>query len=199
MPILSGRMNLWICPACEPLCRIGPQKPLLLPVLVAAFAAVTAFSETHTPIRAKWIWSRGGDVHAYNQTVVARKLVDLPPLRQATLRITADSYYRVSINGVWVNDGPARAWPEHYQYDVLDATPFLTEGANEIRVIARHYGVGDFHRIPQQAGLLAQLDMVDRDGAAHAHVRLDRFTRRGPVERGLRYHRPYELELTDFA
>src|SRR5690606_35702520 len=39
------------------------------------------------------------------------------------------------------------------------------EGANEIRVIARHYGVGDFHRIPQQAGLLAQLDMVDRDGA----------------------------------
>ncbi len=41
--------------------------------------------------------------------------------------------------------------------------------------------------------------LVDRDGAAHAHVRLDRFTRRGPVERGLRYHRPYELELTDFA
>ncbi len=166
MAILSGRMNLWICPAWGPLRCIAPRLPLLLlPALVAAFAAVTALSETPPPIRARWIWSQGGDVHAYNQTVVARKLVDLPPLRQATLRITADSFYRVSINGVWVNDGPARAWPEHYQYDVLDATPFLTEGSNEIRVIARHYGVGDFHRIPQQAGLLAQLDMVDRDGA----------------------------------
>ncbi|HRT09859.1 MAG TPA: alpha-L-rhamnosidase C-terminal domain-containing protein, partial [Candidatus Paceibacterota bacterium] len=82
----------------------------------------------------------------------------------ATLRITADSFYRLFINGRWVNDGPARAWPEHYQYDVIDAAPYLQPGGNVIEVVARYYGVGDFHRIPKQAGLLAQLDVTDAKG-----------------------------------
>ena len=84
--------------------------------------------------------------------------------QQATLRITADSFYRLFINGHWVNDGPARSWPEHFQYDVIDATPYLVDGANEIRIIARYYGVGDFHRVPKQAGLLAQLDVQFANG-----------------------------------
>jgi hypothetical protein len=109
-------------------------------------------------LTAKWIWRQGADVHAYNQTVIARKTFRLAEPEQATLRITADSFYRLFINGHWVNDGPCRSWPEHFQYDVLDATPYLVNGENEIRVIARYYGVGDFHRVPKQAGLLAQLD-----------------------------------------
>ena len=113
---------------------------------------------------AKWIWLKGADVHAYNQTVVARKEFRLTKPQQATLRITADSFYRLFINGHWVNDGPGRSWPEHFQYDVIDATPYLVDGANEIRVIARYYGVGDFHRVPKQAGLLAQLDVTSADG-----------------------------------
>lgn len=68
MAIPSGLMNLRICPAWGPLRRIAPRLPLLLPALVAAFAAVTALSETPPPIRAQWIWSQGGDVRAYNQT-----------------------------------------------------------------------------------------------------------------------------------
>ena len=54
-------------------------------------------------------------------------------------------YDRDSVNGTWVNDGPSRCWPEHFQYDVIDATPYVRDGANEIVVIARYYGVGDFH------------------------------------------------------
>ena len=40
--------------------------------------------------------------------------------------------------------------------------------------------------------------LVDRGGNAYPHVRVERFTRRGPVEVGLRCHRPYEVEYTEF-
>ncbi len=63
------------------------------------------------------------------------------------------------INGVWVNDGPCRAWPEHYQYDVIDVAAHLRPGENELRVIAKYWGTGTFHQVPQQAGLLVQLDL----------------------------------------
>ena len=65
-----------------------------------------------------------------------------------------------------MNDGPCRAWPEHYQYDVLDVSSYLRPGENQIRVIARYFGVGDFHRVPKQAGLLAQLDVTLANGNA---------------------------------
>ncbi len=137
---------------------------LALPAALLARPAFGSSNPALPPLKAKWIWRQGQDVHAYNQTVIARKQFKLEEIQNATLRITADSFYRLSINGRWVNDGPARCWPEHYQYDVIDATPYLRPGANVIEVVARYYGVGDFHRIPKQAGLLAQLDVTDAQG-----------------------------------
>lgn len=119
---------------------------------------------TDQALQAQWIWLKGADGYAYNQAVVAQKNFHLTQPERAALRITADSFYRLLINDQWVNDGPARSWPEHFQYDIIDATPYLRDGPNEIRVIARYYGVGDFHRVPKQAGLLAQLDVVRASG-----------------------------------
>lgn len=117
------------------------------------------------PLRANWIWLPGADVHALNQAIIARKAFRLSQMpERAILRITADSYYRLFLNDQWIADGPCRSWPEQFQYDVLDVTPWLRAGENEIRIRAVYYGVGDFHRIPQQAGLLAQLDMTQPDG-----------------------------------
>lgn len=131
---------------------------------VALRAANPAAAMALPPLSAKWIWSPESDVHAYNQTIFAQRQFKLKQPGPAVLRITADCFYRVSVNGQWVNDGPARCYPEHYQYDQLDVSTYLKEGANEIEVIARYYGVGDFHRLPQQAGLLAQLDVQGADG-----------------------------------
>jgi hypothetical protein len=64
-----------------------------------------------TPLKASWIWLKGADVHSYNQAVVARKEFRLAKPGPAALRITADSFYRLFINGNWVNDGPARSLP----------------------------------------------------------------------------------------
>lgn len=109
---------------------------------------------------AKWIWRDQTDYQTYNQTVMARKQFRLERPASGRLRITADSFYRLYVNGAWVNDGPSRCWPEHFQYDEFDVGAFLRDGQNELRVVARYYGVGDFHRVPKQAGLLVQLDVV---------------------------------------
>ncbi|MFO7975889.1 MAG: alpha-L-rhamnosidase N-terminal domain-containing protein, partial [Candidatus Hydrogenedentota bacterium] len=115
-------------------------------------------------IRAKWIWKKQRNYNPYNQTLIARKRFSLRDIREAHIKITADSYYRLYINGAWVNDGPCRSWPWHYQYDVINAAPYLRKGENRIKIIARYFGVGTFHQIPVQAGLLAQLDVLSKNG-----------------------------------
>jgi alpha-L-rhamnosidase len=115
---------------------------------------------------AHWIWS-AENPNAYNPILLARRKFALPAglgEYKAELAITADSWYRVFINGEWVNDGPCRSWPEHYQYDVLDVTPSLRAGENEVCVLVRYWGTGTFHNLPQQAGLLAQLNVQDGEG-----------------------------------
>ncbi len=116
--------------------------------------------------QAKWIWSQASDVYGYNQTIVARRTFYAETPRRAVMRITADSRYRLIINDRWVNDGPCRSWPEHYQYDEIDVTAYLQAGENTIRIIARYWGTGTFHTVPQQAGLLAELVIMQADSEA---------------------------------
>ena len=118
------------------------------------------------PLSAQWIWLPKRDSSAYNQTIIARKTFAAKGLREATLRITADTIYRLLVNGQWVNDGPCRSWPEHYKYDVIDIRPYLRDGQNELLIYACYFGVGDFHHISQRPGLLAQLDAVEQGGRA---------------------------------
>ncbi|MBP9901630.1 MAG: hypothetical protein KBH45_09230, partial [Verrucomicrobia bacterium] len=140
------------------------RQPLATAAAETGSATTAAAPAPASTFTAKWIWRASAATNSYNQTIIAQKKFTLGEARQATLRITADSFYRLFINGHWVNDGPGRSWPEHFQYDVIDATPFLVVGANEIRVVARYFGVGDFHRVPKQAGLLAQLDVTLASG-----------------------------------
>lgn len=116
--------------------------------------------------RASWIWAQRDSYKEYNDTIEARKIVDLPPAATAQVRITADTRYRLYINDTWVSDGPSRSWPDHYQYDLIDVSSHLREGENTIRIVARFFGIGTFHQIPQEAGLIAQLDVVDNAGKA---------------------------------
>ncbi|MFA5688791.1 MAG: alpha-L-rhamnosidase C-terminal domain-containing protein [Kiritimatiellales bacterium] len=111
---------------------------------------------------AKWIWCTQNDLREYNQTVLLKKEFSAQKISGAELKITADSWYRVSINGRWVHDGPARAYPNHYLYDVHDISGFLKKGKNRIEVIARYFGIGTFHQIPQQAGLWAEISGIGK-------------------------------------
>ena len=107
--------------------------------------------------QSKWIWFAQNSATEYNQTVIFQKEFDVKQAEGATLQITADSWYRVSVNGQWIHDGPARAYPEHFQYDEHDLSAALKSGTNSIEVIVRYFGIGTFHQIPQAGGLRAAL------------------------------------------
>ena len=115
-------------------------------------------------LTAFWIWRRQDSYTPYHQVILARKTFRLAaaPGAASSLKIAVDGAYRLFVNGEWVADGPARSWPEHFQYDEIDVTPYLAAGSNELAVVARHWQVGDFHNRPQQAGLLVQLDLAKR-------------------------------------
>jgi len=107
---------------------------------------------------AKWIWCVQNGLLDYNQTVLFKKELNLKKKGPASLRISADSWYRVSINGKWVHDGPARAYPDHFLFDTYEVGNLLKKGSNKIEVVVRYFGIGTFHHKPLQAGLFAQLD-----------------------------------------
>ena len=46
------------------------------------------------------------------------------------LRITADDYYKLYVNGTYAGQGPAPAWPEKYYYNEMDITSYLRKGKN---------------------------------------------------------------------
>lgn len=50
--------------------------------------------------------------------------------RRYFLRISADDYYKLYINGQYVAEGPAPAYIGHYYYNEIDITDYLTEGKN---------------------------------------------------------------------
>jgi alpha-L-rhamnosidase len=110
----------------------------------------------------KWIWCAGQNPQDYNLAARFRKRFEVAAPKRALLRITADSHYRVLLNGSWINDGPGKAYPEHYIYDSYDISERVCDGWNEIEVIARYYGVGTFHQLVQQAGLIAEVEIDGR-------------------------------------
>lgn len=110
--------------------------------------------------KAQWIWHPQDDYVAYHRTILASRTFQIKAHPEnATVAITADSWYRLYVNGIWVNDGPARSWPEHYSYDLLTITPYLKKGENKIEVIACFFGCGSYHQYCRQAGLLMHADI----------------------------------------
>lgn len=112
--------------------------------------------------RAKWIWHPESDPCGYNTSACFRKDFECARPDGGVLKITADSRYRVCLNGVWINDGPGRAYPEHFTFDVHDIGGLLRKGRNRIEVIVRYFGVGTFHELPRRGGLLARIECGGR-------------------------------------
>lgn len=113
-------------------------------------------------ITASWIWSDDSDGLGFNLCSVFRREFRLDALpASARILITADSYYRLKVNGQWIGDGPARAYPEHYSYDGYDLAAMLRAGVNQVEAVVRYYGCGTFHQIPRRGGFLAQIEFDD--------------------------------------
>ncbi|MCD7785622.1 MAG: family 78 glycoside hydrolase catalytic domain [Oscillospiraceae bacterium] len=67
-------------------------------------------------------------------TLFRRKFV-LDSPENTTIRISADDYYKLYINGVFACQGPAQAYFFSYNYNETDISRFLRIGENEISVL----------------------------------------------------------------
>ncbi len=77
-----------------------------------------------------------------NLHVLARAHIWTDSRRQRRiLRITADDYYKLHVNGKFLSQGPAPAYPEHYYYNEIDLTPYLKEGDNIIGLHLYYQGL----------------------------------------------------------
>ncbi len=98
-----------------------------------------------------------------NSHVLFRKKFYCESTENTTIYISADDYYKLYINGAFVQQGPAPAYTSNYNYNVLDISSYLKKGENTIAVHTYYQGLinrvwvsGDQHH-----GLI--LDIVTDD------------------------------------
>ena len=115
-----------------------------------------------------------------NRHILFRKKFDVKErFEKAILYITADDYYKLYVNGSFVTQGPAPAYPFSYGYNVVDISSFLKEGQN---IIAIHtYYQGMINRVwvsgDNRHGLLCDLEIdgqicISSDESFLAHIHL---------------------------
>lgn len=76
-----------------------------------------------------------------NKHIVYRKVAELPSFTSARIRISADDYYKLYINGKFVAEGPTPGYPEAYFYNEIDVTEYLASGENVIAVHCYYQGL----------------------------------------------------------
>ena len=76
-----------------------------------------------------------------NRHILFRKKVVLEKASKAILKITADDYFKLYINGVYVTQGPPPSYPDHYYFMEIDVTPFLKDGVNTFAVHNYYQGL----------------------------------------------------------
>lgn len=76
-----------------------------------------------------------------NRHILFRKKVSLKDIKNAVLKITADDYYKLYINGNFVTMGPASSYPQSYYYNEIDVTTYLIDGENTFAVHCYYQGL----------------------------------------------------------
>ena len=76
-----------------------------------------------------------------NKHILFRKKFILPDNNKATVKITADDYYKLYINGKFVAAGPAPSYNRSYYYNEIDVSDYLKIGENTIAVHTYYQGL----------------------------------------------------------
>lgn len=82
---------------------------------------------------AKWIWVPDfDDTIDPGQFVLFRKPFNLDevPTQECLLHVSADTRYRLFLNGQSVSFGPCKSYPTRWYYETVDIGPFLIKGEN---------------------------------------------------------------------
>ena len=108
---------------------------------------------------ARWIAPPGMPADSFG-VFHARRTLDLgaKPTR-FVVHVSADSRYRLYVNGVQVSSGPQRSDATHWRYETVDLAPHLAAGANVIAAVVWNWG--PHHPVAQHSvrtGFLLQAD-----------------------------------------
>ncbi len=76
-----------------------------------------------------------------NQHILFRKKFIIDEISNAKIRISADDYYKLYINGKFVTQGPAPSYHFSYYYNTVDISSFLIKGENTIAVHTYYQGL----------------------------------------------------------
>ena len=76
-----------------------------------------------------------------NKHILFRKKITVENFDKATVRISADDYYKLYINGRFVTQGPAPGYHFNYYYNEIDVSDFLVKGENIIAVHTYYQGL----------------------------------------------------------
>ena len=108
------------------------------------------------PLRqTSWIWPESY-MYLYNHYAQFRRDFELASKpAKALFYITADSAYKLYVNGEYVCRGPARGYQSHWPCDEVDLAPFLRKGHNWVSVEGYNPGISTFKYLHKNfAGLL---------------------------------------------
>ena len=76
-----------------------------------------------------------------NYHIHFRKKFILEDVGNISINISADDYYKLYVNGKFVCQGPAPAYPDNYKYNTADISPYLQKGENVIAVHVYYQGL----------------------------------------------------------
>lgn len=81
------------------------------------------------------------DTRYQNRHYLFRRTFELAEIGNAQLRITADDYYKLYVNGAFVAMGPASGTVDRTYYNTIDLSPYLLKGVNTIAVHTYYQGL----------------------------------------------------------
>lgn len=105
--------------------------------------------------KAKYVWyeKQGQGRNLYG---MFRKTFEInKKVKSAQIKMFADTYYQLFINGEFIEFGPARFDPRFPLYDTHDIGPYLKQGSNAIAVLVNYFGCKTYKAIENEAGFIA--------------------------------------------
>jgi len=114
-------------------------------------------TEQNVDWEGKWIWSEGLPrtvTPGRHELVLFRRTFSLPDTADAqewklTIRVSADSRYRLYMNGQSVSVGPCKGDRHTHYYETVNLTAYLRRGVNVLAAKVLHYAASD----PFQPGI----------------------------------------------
>ncbi len=85
-------------------------------------------------------WIAPNDLRG-NMHITFKKRFSVTDFETALIRITADDFYKLYVNGAYVGEGPAPSYPFRYRFNEYYIGDYLKEGANTVEVQVYYQGL----------------------------------------------------------